>query len=647
MDSVNAALRFQTGEPGFPNAPQTGKPASCFDMLQKGELQGSSALAADWSSISRNELSLIQAALQRAEHPGLPLGDSSLIAAQQFPSDLEPALTAAHPGLPLGGSALTAMAQRQGLGDTEPALIAGQAARQQRVKERESSAAETAPSAALFEAPQKPSAALLQDGYGALGQLSPTTPLLVQISNETCGSSLSPLPSPLNTSLPPPACRTFTLPSLPPVLHPSTALRARCSPGFVPSGFVPSFGTKRRLLAAQIHDLADMEALQVRKRLRDAGMCRTRLSMSPTHSGLDATHPDTLPTRAGVSPTRAGVSPTRAGVSPTCAGVSPTCAGVSPTRAGVCLPQHPLDQLAAALVKPPHPFKRESGVGLDGCVDSFPRAAAAIDDDAAAGAGGAPVGGDAVAAAASAPAAPAMPTSSLAHQQRQAAISSLFRRLQAQSPGSTALHRSVSSELRFEPSQGLSQPQQHPRSSTSLMQPSVQPAAVQPGSFQAHAHKPFPPKSSGLLPCTQQPFSPDSPQIQAAAAAFRSPSAAPRESTPGGNTGFKSPSATPSPLSQSPRAGVGRARAVAAAVGGAGARQITGKSATEKQRRSRITERLEALKAAIPAEVLLRQQGRTGFSNRTQIATLLDAAVGFIEGMREYKLELERQLLAS
>ncbi|CAI5982705.1 unnamed protein product [Closterium sp. NIES-65] len=270
--------------------------------------------------------------------------------------------------------------------------------------------------------------------------------------------------------------------------------------------------------------------------------------MSPTHSGLDATHPDTLPTRAGVSPTRAGVSPTRAGVSPTCAGVSPTCAGVSPTRAGVCLPQHPLDQLAAALVKPPHPFKRESG-------------------------------------------------------QRQAAISSLFRRLQAQSPGSTALHRSVSSELRFEPSQGLSQPQQHPRSSTSLMQPSVQPAAVQPGSFQAHAHKPFPPKSSGLLPCTQQPFSPDSPQIQAAAAAFRSPSAAPRESTPGGNTGFKSPSATP--------------------------------------------ERLEALKAAIPAEVLLRQQGRTGFSNRTQIATLLDAAVGFIEGMREYKLELERQLLAS
>ncbi|CAI6009538.1 unnamed protein product [Closterium sp. NIES-65] len=449
MDSVNAALRFQTGEPGFPNAPQTGKPASCFDMLQKGELQGSSALAADWSSISRNELSLIQAALQRAEHPGLPLGDSSLIAAQQFPSDLEPALTAAHPGLPLGGSALTAMAQRQGLGDTEPALIAGQAARQQRVKERESSAAETAPSAALFEAPQKPSAALLQDGYGALGQLSPTTPLLVQISNETCGSSLSPLPSPLNTSLPPPACRTFTLPSLPPVLHPSTALRARCSPGFVPSGFVPSFGTKRRLLAAQIHDLADMEALQ----------------------------------------------------------------------------------------------------------------------------------------------------------QRQAAISSLFRRLQAQSPGSTALHRSVSSELRFEPSQGLSQPQQHPRSSTSLMQPSVQPAAVQPGSFQAHAHKPFPPKSSGLLPCTQQPFSPDSPQIQAAAAAFRSPSAAPRESTPGGNTGFKSPSATP--------------------------------------------ERLEALKAAIPAEVLLRQQGRTGFSNRTQIATLLDAAVGFIEGMREYKLELERQLLAS
>ncbi|CAI5460390.1 unnamed protein product [Closterium sp. Yama58-4] len=117
-------------------------------------------------------------------------------------------------------------------------------------------------------------------------------------------------------------------------------------------------------------------------------------------------------------------------------------------------------------------------------------------------------------------------------------------------------------------------------------------------------------------------------------------SAAAQESPPGENTGFKSPSATPSPLSLSPKGRVGRA-------GAAGARQISGKSATEKQRRSRITERLEALKAAIPAEVLLRQQGRAGFSNRTQIATLLDAAVGFIEGMREYKLELERQLLAS
>ncbi|CAI5501019.1 unnamed protein product [Closterium sp. Naga37s-1] len=55
----------------------------------------------------------------------------------------------------------------------------------------------------------------------------------------------------------------------------------------------------------------------------------------------------------------------------------------------------------------------------------------------------------------------------------------------------------------------------------------------------------------------------------------------------------------------------------------------------------------QALKAAIPAEVLLRQQGRAGFSNRTQIATLLEAAVGFIEGMREYKRDLQRQLLAS
>ncbi|CAI5947613.1 unnamed protein product [Closterium sp. NIES-64] len=103
--------------------------------------------------------------------------------------------------------------------------------------------------------------------------------------------------------------------------------------------------------------------------------------------------------------------------------------------------------------------------------------------------------------------------------------------------------------------------------------------------------------------------------------------------------GFKSPSATPSPLSQSPRGRVGGVRT--------GGRQITGKSATEKHRRSRIIERLEALKAAIPAEVLLRQQGRAGFSNRTQIATLLDAAVGFIEGMRVYKLALERQLRAS
>ncbi|CAI5949661.1 unnamed protein product [Closterium sp. NIES-64] len=120
-------------------------------------------------------------------------------------------------------------------------------------------------------------------------------------------------------------------------------------------------------------------------------------------------------------------------------------------------------------------------------------------------------------------------------------------------------------------------------------------------------------------------------------------SIADKESPPGGNTVFKSPSATPSPLSLSPRGGVGCAGAIAAA----GARQITGKSATEKQRRSRITERLEALKAAIPAEVLVRQQGRAGFSNRTQIATLLEAAVGFIEGMHEYKRELQRQLGAS
>ncbi|CAI5983672.1 unnamed protein product [Closterium sp. NIES-65] len=93
--------------------------------------------------------------------------------------------------------------------------------------------------------------------------------------------------------------------------------------------------------------------------------------------------------------------------------------------------------------------------------------------------------------------------------------------------------------------------------------------------------------------------------------------------------------------------GAAAAAAIAGAIAAAGARQITGKSATEKQRRSRITERLEALKAAIPAEVLVRQQGRAGFSNRTQIATLLEAAVGFIEGMHEYKRELQRQLGAS
>ncbi|CAI5961751.1 unnamed protein product [Closterium sp. NIES-64] len=115
-------------------------------------------------------------------------------------------------------------------------------------------------------------------------------------------------------------------------------------------------------------------------------------------------------------------------------------------------------------------------------------------------------------------------------------------------------------------------------------------------------------------------------------------SLATRELSPGGNTGFKSPSATPSPLSLSPKGGV---------LAAAGARQITGKSATEKQRRSRITERLEALKAAIPAQVLLTQQGRVGFNNRMQIATLLDALVGFIDGMLQYKLQLERQLLAT
>ncbi|CAI5949653.1 unnamed protein product [Closterium sp. NIES-64] len=145
-------------------------------------------------------------------------------------------------------------------------------------------------------------------------------------------------------------------------------------------------------------------------------------------------------------------------------------------------------------------------------------------------------------------------------------------------------------------------------------------------------HPAFSPEEhAGLVPTECEGKSPDSPQLQAAAA---------QESPPGGNTGFKSPSATPSPLSQSPRRGVGLAGPVAAA----GARQITGKSATEKQRRSRITEWRKALKAAIPAEVLVRQQGRAGFNNRTQIATLLEAAVGFIEGMHEYKRELQRQL---
>ncbi|CAI5983666.1 unnamed protein product [Closterium sp. NIES-65] len=94
----------------------------------------------------------------------------------------------------------------------------------------------------------------------------------------------------------------------------------------------------------------------------------------------------------------------------------------------------------------------------------------------------------------------------------------------------------------------------------------------------------------------------------------------------------------------SPEEHAGRGVGLAGPVAAAGARQITGKSATEKQRRSRITEWRKALKAAIPAEVLVRQQGRAGFNNRTQIATLLEAAVGFIEGMHEYKRELQRQL---
>ncbi|CAI5490393.1 unnamed protein product [Closterium sp. Naga37s-1] len=325
-------------------------------------------------------------------------------------------------------------------------------------------------------------------------------------------------------------------------------------------------------------------------------------------------------------------------VSPTHSGLGPTYPDVCPTRAGVCLPQLPSDPRAAALMQPlPHPFETERGrfetergVGLDGCVDAFPPAVAAIDGGGGGGGGASAAaiygrGAAAAADRAARTAAPAMPVSSLAHQQRHAAISSLLKRLQPQAPDTTGLHHSVSPELRFELSPELS-PLPHSLKPNPL---------VQSGSVQALARKPFTPNTSVPQTHAQHPFIPDSPQMQAAA--LRGSTAA-QKSPPGGSMGFKSPSATPSPLSRSPRGGVGRAGAVAAA----GRRKISGKSATEKQRRSRITERLEALKAAIPAEVLLRQQGRAGVSSRTQIAPLLDAAVGFIEGMREYKLELER-----
>ncbi|CAI7785841.1 unnamed protein product [Closterium sp. NIES-53] len=647
---------------------------SCFDVLQTGELPA--VPPADWSSIGREELRLIQEALQRAEQPRLGNSEPALIPEKQRLREFDPASSAERAGMVL-------MPLVEGEGEST-------------------------------------------DGSGALGNLSTPNPLLTQTPNES-HPSLPVLPAPLltqhmppnqqlqtqpsselGTSPPPP--RSFPSPSLPVGLNRSSTFGAHRFPNLV-----PSFGTKRRLLASQINDLDQMDVFHGRKRFcgnpaavdetglplaapaavatavaiercvaaggfsrssgsssslvsderRRGGIAKHNAEWNAAAAALPAMAAPTRATRvapritpapvpsfwtaaataAATSPATAaenfpagaaetfpagaaaattcprdsGVCRTRPGVSPTHSDVGPTHSGVCPPCAGVCLPQHPLDQLAAPLVKPltPHPFEMARVVGLGGCTDASPLAAAAFD-----GGGG---GG-----AAAALAAPAMPVSSLAHQRRQAAFSCLLRRLQGQAPGSTALHRPVSPEQRFEPSQGLS-PSLHSPKPNPLVEP-----AVQPDFSQAHAHEPFTPNTSVPQPHAQHPFTPHSPQMQAAAVRG---TASARESTPGGSMGFKSPSATPSPLSQSPRGEVGRA--------GTGGRQITGKSATEKHRRSRITERLEALKAVIPAEVLLRQQGQTGFSNRTQIATLLDAAVGFIEGMREYKLELEKQLLAS
>ncbi|CAI7826045.1 unnamed protein product [Closterium sp. NIES-54] len=398
MDCLDAPL---TGEPPcFDAVTLTTEPR--FDVaLQTGELPADRVAADDgWSSMSKDELRLIQAALQRAERPGV-LADS--------------AFTAAAP-------------QHRGLGESEPALVT---AKHQGMRESESALSpEHAGLVLTASLPQ-------DDGSWAL-----TLTDSFQARKRLCGNSAA-----VDTGLPLAATAAVAATAAPAA---AAAAIEPCADSAVGGGVFPSSSSlvsyERRLacfakLGAPWNAAAAIPSMA-----------------APILAAL--MQPLQLPSAAFNDGAATG---------------------------GV-----------AALVMPLlHPFEMERGVGLDGCVDASSTAAAAS---------------GAAAAVAGAPCATGMPALSLAHQQRQAAFSSLLRRLQAQAPGSTALHlSSVLPELRFEPSRGLSSPL-HPPKPHPLVQP-----AVQAGSFQAHAHKPFTSNTSVPQPHAQHPFTPDSLQMQAAA----------------------------------------------------------------------------------------------------------------------------------
>ncbi|CAI5467255.1 unnamed protein product [Closterium sp. Yama58-4] len=295
FDAVLAAA----DEPHFDAAPLAAGGPPCFDSdaLPAGELQAALLREAlqsesDWSSMGREELRLIHEALQRAEQPTeLTFKSTQESTGREELRLIHAAVQRAEQPGGLGDSALTAAAQH-GLGDLEPALIAAgdkNLAEPDLSAERHARPVVRAPGSEgesrVGVAPSASAGGLLQDhfvGNGAFGELSPPNPLLAQTRDES-GRSLPLLPAQLlaqhlppnqhlpaqqpsqrSTYPPPPACRSFPSPSLPSALNPSTAFMTHKTPAFM-----PTFGTKRRLLAAQISSLADMDAFQARKRLCD------------------------------------------------------------------------------------------------------------------------------------------------------------------------------------------------------------------------------------------------------------------------------------------------------------------------------------------------------------------------------------------